>query len=48
MAALVECCGGELDASEVRTVLARLAELEHLVVEGDAARLTPTGWHVGC
>jgi hypothetical protein len=47
IAALVERCRGDLDTSEVRTVLARLAELGHLVVEGDSARLTPSGWHVG-
>lgn len=46
LAVLAESCRGELDADEVRATLARLAELGHVLVEGDAARLTRTGWHV--
>ena len=47
IAALAERCRDSLDAGEVRAALVRLAELGHVVVEGDAARLMPTGWHVG-
>jgi len=47
IAALAERCRDTLDAGEVRATLVRLVELGHVVAEGDAARLMPTGWYVG-
>jgi DNA-binding IclR family transcriptional regulator len=47
IAELAERCREALDAAEVRDTLVRLVELGHVMLEGDAARLLPTGWHVG-
>jgi hypothetical protein len=47
VAALEERRCDALDASELRAALARLVELGHVALEGDTARLLPTGWHVG-